>query len=115
MSDTWITDITHYLDADGNLPPDLPGPARNLANYLGSLIAAVSAAPCPIPRRLNVQCRRRPGRRPCPGFIEAMIDPDDYSVVWHCPSCGDNGFISNWEGTAWDKSVLRFPPGTAPA
>ena len=29
---------------------------------------------------------------------------DDDAVVWHCPACGTEGHISNWQGTVWDLS-----------
>ena len=35
MGDTWITDMTHYLDDLGRIP-DLPAPAMRLALYFGS-------------------------------------------------------------------------------
>ena len=43
MPDTWITDLTHFLE-DGRLHPNLPGPARRLATYFGSIVVAVTSA-----------------------------------------------------------------------
>jgi hypothetical protein len=101
VPDTWITDLTHFLE-DGRLPAKLPAPARALANHLGSIVAAVTSADPDKP--LGVRCRRRPGRRRCPGEIEAFIEPDSNEIHWMCLTCGDNGLISNWENTLWDCS-----------
>jgi hypothetical protein len=99
MADTWITDLTHFLE-DGRLPPELPGPALRLAEYLGRIVAAVTGVPPDDP--LGVRCRRRPGRRPCSGEIEGYIVPESNEIYWGCLVCGDNGLISNWENTIWD-------------
>jgi hypothetical protein len=39
MGDTWISDIGHFLDEDGMIPFDLPGPASRLAHYFGSNVS----------------------------------------------------------------------------
>ena len=101
MPDTWITDLTHFL-TEGRLHAELPGPARKLASYLASIVVAVTSVEPDGP--LGVRCRRRPGRRPCPGEIEGYIDPQSQRIHWACLVCGDNGLISNWQKTMWDCS-----------
>jgi hypothetical protein len=107
MADTWVTDMRHYLDSDGSMAMDMPAPALNLALFQGSIVAwvttllALNGSP-----RTNVHCRRRPGRYPCAGEIHAALaleEPD--TIIWHCPLCGDNGFIRGWEGTPWDRRL----------
>lgn len=105
MADTWIIDITHFLDEDGRLVPT-SGPALKLAEHIGSIIAMVSAEGSPLAALAKVRCRRRPGRRKCPGEIVAMLEMDTDAIVWQCPSCGDNGVISGWHDTLWDLSHL---------
>lgn len=41
---TWITDMRHYLDEHGSLPADMPGPAVNLALFLGSIVTNLRTA-----------------------------------------------------------------------
>ena len=36
MGDTWITDLTHFLNEDGSFPANIPGPALNLALFLAA-------------------------------------------------------------------------------
>ena len=83
MADTWITDLTHFLE-NGRLPRELPGPALRLVEYLGKIVAGL------------------PERRPCPGEIEGHISPESNAIYWECLVCGDKGLISNWENTMWD-------------
>ena len=63
MGDTWIVDITHYGDIlDPEL--DIPGPARRLGEFFGTIVGATTAWPFPDqPRTTGLRCRRRPNRR----------------------------------------------------
>src|SRR5207302_9267178 len=99
MADTWVTDLGHFLE-DGRLHPALAGPARRLVDHLCAIVVAVTSAEPDDP--LGVRCRRRPGRKPCPGEIEGFIDPETNQIHWFCVACDDNGFISNWQATLWD-------------
>jgi hypothetical protein len=100
MGDTWITDLTHFLDETGRIAP-MPGPARLLAEHFTAIVLMVSHPEIAIPPEYQVRCRRRPGRKPCPGYIEADIDVETNEIIWWCPICDDNGYIRNWKGTMW--------------
>lgn len=102
MADTWITDMEHYLE-EGVLASDLPNAALNLALHLGAITAWMTSRDSSAPQRTNVPCRRSPGRRRCLGEIQAMIRAEDGTIVWRCPTCGDNGEICGWPGTGWDR------------
>ncbi len=98
----FVSDLRHFLD----LPDDVPGPARKMAEQLGKVVRAATAAEAGAAWVSALPCRRRPGRRPCPGRI-AVYRPDlPARIEWRCTSCGDEGVISGWEGTYFD---LRAP------
>lgn len=103
MPDTWITNITHYLDEHGELPPDIPREALQLAVYFGSIVAAVTSRFNDTFQLHPVRCRRRPNRIPCREPIQAVVHRESQDIDWHCPRCGDRGRISNWQGTPWDR------------
>src|SRR5262245_7440514 len=98
---TWVTDLSHFVDArTGQLPTNVPGPARRLMEYLTRIVAAATT---PHNQRIDqVKFRRRPGHRPCPGVVEYRVWTDE-RITWKCPCCGDSGIISNWQSTAWDR------------
>lgn len=106
MPNTWITDVRHYLDAKGNLPPELHPKAANLARYQGKIIMGVTSFSGYIEYvDTGIPCRRRPGHKSCPGNILAFIDKEEgRKIRWSCPICRDNGWISGWQETMWDKS-----------
>lgn len=107
MPDTWVTDMTHFLDERGKVPV-MPAPVRRLVDHFGAIVIAASGSPLKAQVSTGVKCRRRPGHRRCPGEIRARFDPDD-SIMWACPSCGDRGLIHGWKSTIWDSR------GRAPA
>ena len=107
MADTWITDLRHFLDEYGEFADELPVSALKLAQFQCSIVGWVTAAePGRNSRtRTNVHCRRSPRHRPCRGEIFATLEDRSASIVWDCPLCGDNGQISGWEGTTWDRRL----------
>jgi hypothetical protein len=63
VGDTWITDLTHFLDEEGRIAPT-KGPVRRLAEFFDSIVV-MGSHPEPIaPSKYMVRCRRRPGRKP---------------------------------------------------
>lgn len=105
-----MTDMTHYLDERGI--PVAHGPAGRWAGFLGAIVSAASQhdAETPIPTALR--CRRRPGRKPCPGRLWALRREDGL-IEWQCGACDDSGLIHHWENTPWDFSAFRPPSGSA--
>jgi len=100
---TMITDLRHYLTEDGTIPEYIPVPAQKIALFLGSIASWVTSHPAGRYVRSNVSCRCSPGRRRCPGIIDAGFGRDGSTIVWQCPICGDDGTIRGWEGTMWDR------------
>ncbi len=103
MADTWITDLSHFLDEDGNILSE-PAQAKALAEYFAAIVLMASFPDPECPPEYLVKCRRRPNRKPCLEDIVGFLSPDGDVVVWMCPKCRDAGLISHWRGTMWDLS-----------
>ena len=101
MGDTWITSLEHILDESGAIAAP-KGPGRKLAEHIVAIVAMASRPEMVPPPEYRVRCRRRPGRKPCPGMINVNLEPETENIVWWCPVCHDNGKISNWKGSMWD-------------
>ena len=108
MGNTWITDMSHYLDGAGTIV-DMPGPALSLALFLGAIVAWVTSGRAVGDALTNVPCRRSPGRQRCRGVIEAAQASDGAAISWRCPVCGENGVTRGWEGTPWDRRIAAAP------
>jgi hypothetical protein len=103
MADTWVTDITHFLDEKGEIIAE-PIEARKIAEYFAAIIVMASYPDPEYPPEYRVLCRRRPNRKPCNEEIIGFVDPETDDIYWKCPKCEDRGLISNWQGTIWDMS-----------
>ncbi|MGH3473161.1 MAG: hypothetical protein ACRDPG_14085 [Nocardioidaceae bacterium] len=98
----FVSDLRHFLD----MPDDAPAPARKMAEQLGNVVRAATATEAGTAWVSALPCRRRPGRRPCPGHIVVFRPDLPARIEWHCNSCGNEGVISGWEGSYFD---LRAP------
>ena len=97
-----ITNIRHFLDENGEVP-NIPWEAQELLKFLSAIIGAATTnydAPVAF---ADTQCRNVISGRPCPGEIEVWVFAEDNRIGWECLECGDEGIISQWEGTQWDK------------
>ena len=94
-SGMFVSDLLHFLD----LPDDAPGPARKIAEQLRNVVRAATAAEAGTAWVSALPCRRRPGRRLCPGRIIVFRPDLPARIEWRCTSCGDEEVISGWEGT----------------
>lgn len=110
LSNFWITDLRHFLDEKGGIAPP-KGPARRMAEYFSAIVAMITEMDENLFEQSQVRCRRRPGRKPCPGIIEGYVHPEPDDILWWCPECGDKGSISNWQGTLWDRFDDPDEPG----
>ncbi|MGO1385328.1 MAG: hypothetical protein ACTHU1_11165 [Arachnia sp.] len=105
-----VTDLQHFLD----LPPDVPGPARRLADQLGNIVRAATAGDAGSTWESALPCHRMPGHRRCTGRMLIRRDFDvEAPIRWECSVCPDGGSISNWAGSPFDlrpKRLTRVDP-----
>jgi hypothetical protein len=97
------------------MPDDVPGPARRMAEHLGSIVRAATAVESGTPWVSAVPCRRRPNRRQCPGTMAVFRTDLPRTIEWRCMSCADEGVISGWERSPFDLRPSRPQvPATVP-
>src|SRR6185312_10702054 len=94
---TYFINITHYLDEAGEMLP-LPGPARKLASFITLVIEAATNSASADECESRVRCRKRS----CRGTIRTVLPDQSSEILWHCPVCGHNGVITNWQNTKWN-------------
>ncbi len=96
-----ITNIMDFLDEDGDVAElnieSLNIESIELLFFFTAIIESASIA-YELPVSLaSVNCRK------CDGEIEVWVCPDSHIIGWECLECEEEGNISNWEGTQWDK------------
>lgn len=100
-----VSDLNHFLD----LPDDVRGPARRLAEHFGSIVRAATAGDGVGDRWTSaLPCRRRPAHRACPGRITIVRHEPPAPILWRCSACDDEGTISNWEDSPYDLRRRRL-------
>jgi hypothetical protein len=99
----FVSDLRHFLD----MPADVPVPARRMADHLTLIVRAATAGEGGQPWVSALPCRRRPGRRPCPGHFALFRTDDPPSIEWRCTACGDDGVIRGWEESVFDLRRRR--------
>jgi hypothetical protein len=104
MNKTWVTHLPHLLDELGNIKPDLPRPARQLATALCSFVTYATnfegADNEELPTCFVIIKNKR-----CMGQVVALpaLDEND-SIAWQCEACDSHGVLSGWQGSLWDLS-----------
>ena len=101
----YVTDPRHFLNENGLVPDNLPGPAKKFILFLGRIIEEASLKNPKETVEIAVKCMRRPGRKPCTGKIMAQRESLESPILWKCTSCSAGGEIHNWKGTQWDNSM----------
>jgi hypothetical protein len=96
-----VSNLRHFLD----LADDVPGPARRLGAHLAAIVRSASAYPAGSGATSAVGCTRRPGRRPCEGFV-MVFHRWNGEIAWSCDVCGDEGVITGWQSSPFDVSGL---------
>ena len=89
------------------MPEDVPGAARGMAELLTMIVRAATAGEGGQPWVSALPCRRRPGRRPCPGHFALFRSDVPPSIDWRCTACGDDGVIRGWDGSVFDLRPRR--------
>lgn len=102
MSNTYVTDITHYLDKNGELVTDMPSEAKQLASFLVLVIDSTTSGGSVYFDDSGIRCR---GKRCTETVLSRLTELGD-EIEWHCPICGQNGIIRNWKNTKWNQRKL---------
>jgi len=79
-----------------------------MAEHLTLLVRAATAGDTGQGWVSALPCRRRPGRRPCPGRLAVFRSDVPPSIEWWCTDCGDEGVISGWERSPFDLRPRRL-------
>ena len=106
MPSTWITNLLHFLNENGDFD-GVPAGAARMARHFGAIVEAVTCRPPGLHHDTGVACRDRERQSRCDGTIVAVLD-EEKEIFWECPSCGESGVITDWRGTSWDRRRKKY-------
>ncbi|MBN1999172.1 hypothetical protein JW935_16550 [candidate division KSB1 bacterium] len=102
MSPTWITDIQHFLDPNGEIG-ELTPPTLHRALFWTEIIKVVTKTKNNNkPFDTSIRCIRRLKNKRCDGTIWAELFGE--TIRWVCDKCDNNGSLTGWQGTQWDQT-----------
>jgi len=97
------TNLTHFLNKSGGIAKDMPAEAKELASFLTLIIEEASDFESDKGFDTGITCLNKG----CKGIIQSRVLVEkDSEIYWQCPVCKEEGMITEWEGTRWDKSVI---------
>ncbi len=103
----YVMNLTHYLDENGNIPEDIPAPARQMGSFLALMVDEITRH---YPHAsFGIETSLKCLNKSCKGQLIVALDSQSSPVCWHCLECEDTGTISHWQNTRWDntKSVIQ--------
>ncbi|MFQ1002279.1 hypothetical protein, partial [Modestobacter sp. SSW1-42] len=105
----FVYDLRHVLELPAGTPDQIVGLTELLKDVVraGTAAAAVGGWVSALP------CRRRRGRRRCPGRILIRRSEPPTPIVWECTFCGEEGSVDGWQDTSYDLRD-RSPWSTDP-
>ena len=100
---TMVTNLQHFLGENGEVPSDLTPEADALLSFLSLVVEAATIAYDKPVTFASAPCRAIVEGKRCEGQIEAWVYADTNEIGWECLECGEEGVITGWEKTAWDR------------
>lgn len=94
----YISNMTHFLDEQGNIPKQMPREAREMASFLALIVDTTTKI---NPTRLtptDITCFETGCQRTAK--VEFLPSKE---IHWICSRCENEGRISQWQGTKWDN------------
>lgn len=96
----YISNLTHFLDDQGNIPTQMLKEARELANFLALIVDATTKTLPSTLSSTDIRCFQKG----CHGVVKSSMRPKEGEIHWYCPECENEGVISNWQGKKWNNS-----------
>jgi len=95
----YISNLTHFLNDQENIPTQMPKEARELANFLALIVDVTTRTKPSTLTSTDIRCFQKG----CHGFVKSAIRPKEGEIHWYCPECKNEGVISQWQGTKWNN------------
>jgi hypothetical protein len=96
---TYISDLQQYLDEKGGINQELVSDEKQFAVFLSRVVEFATRMLPKTLTKTDIECFSSS----CEGIIQTAIKYDHSEIHWYCPVCENEGRITDWQGTIWDK------------
>ncbi|MEI8006404.1 MAG: hypothetical protein WCI48_09355 [Bacteroidota bacterium] len=97
----YITNLSHFLDKQGNIVKEMHQESREMAGFLALIVDAATKEIEPQAMATIIRCHNKK----CAGTIEIVVGSEKDEIMWMCTHCDDAGKISGWQKTRWDNRI----------
>lgn len=102
-----ITYMRSLLD-DTNSRPAKPN-LRHKVKKLSEIITYATSQKRGVSSGSPPNCEKKSKGKSCGGILKIKLRPEPDLIHWKCPVCGDEAFLTGWEGLCWDQtSNIRY-------
>ena len=98
-----ISNLTHFLNDQGNIPTQMPKEARELTSFLALVVDATTKTMPSTFTSTDIRCFKKG----CNGLVNSTLSPDSKEIHWYCPECENEGVISEWQKARWDNRAIE--------
>ncbi len=91
--------MQHFLDETGGIPKQIHKEAREHAGFLVLVVDTTTKTSLTTLTSTEIQCFTKG----CHGLIKTALVQKSNEIHWYCPDCENEGVISEWQNTKWDK------------
>lgn len=90
---TWITNMTHF-PKPREISSRMPMALIQTTLHFGSIVQMTAGLDAQDASAVN---------HACGGRLDAKLDIECDKIIWQCSNCADNGEISHWRESGWEK------------
>jgi len=95
----FISNMTHFLDPQGNIAKEMHKEGREHASFLALIIDTATKDYPPSKKDTEIRCVTKK----CTGTIDIAVDTTNEFIRWKCNKCSEEGRIEAWQKTKWDN------------
>jgi hypothetical protein len=95
----FISNLTHFLDEQGNIAKEMNKTGREMASFLALIVDTATTNYAPSKKTTEIRCLKKK----CIGTIDIEVDIVDEFIYWSCNKCTEAGRINDWQKTKWDN------------
>jgi len=95
----FISNLTHFLNNEGNIPKEMRPEGREMASFLALIVDATTKVYPPPVKITEIRFMKKK----CTGTIEIEVDTKNEFIHWNCNKCSEFCRIIDWKNTKWDN------------
>ncbi len=107
MASHFTSNLIHFLDEAGQIPPVIHPEAKKMAFFLTALVETVTSKTETAHNGINTGLTCPDSH--CSGLVSGQYHGFIAPITWKCPKCGSGGDVTNWQYSNWNFADPEEP------